>query len=85
MATLKEGLLQRDLESFETHFNDSGLADIKGRARLNGGLVRAAIAAGWIDGLTVDEVGGLGAAEIRVLGDKVSALYTEATAVDPNS
>lgn len=82
MADIKKNLKQRDLEAFEEHFNAID-PELKGQARNNGAVVRAAVAAGWLNGTTDEAVGEMTAKEVRQLAQQVSTVYTELIALDP--
>ena len=52
----------------------------------HGAIVRAAISAGWIEGIEdPDVVTGWTGVEVRTLAKAVDERYTELTTIDPNS
>jgi hypothetical protein len=91
MATLRRDIRQGALEAFEADYSDrlvlddEGVSTLRGQQTFFGATVRAAAAAGWFTNLDADGVDGLTAKEIRKLHIEVNALYTELTAIDPNS
>ena len=80
---LRRNLKQRALEAFEEQFDAYGVNDLKGAQRVHGAMVRAAAAAGWVDGLTPEEVGDLTAKEVRRLSKAIDDLYQELVTLDP--
>lgn len=84
MATLREDLLQRDVEAYEDAINGAGLNDMLGAQRIAGTIVRGAVAAGWFTDLTMaDDVGALKAKEVRKLYLAINERYEALVTVDP--
>lgn len=48
-----------------------------------GRVVRSAIQAGWIQGVTIDEVAAMKPAQVRWMGKQCDAVYTEAVTIPP--
>jgi hypothetical protein len=86
MMKLKKTVNQRQLEDFEDALNRDGRFDeLTGLSKISGRGLRAAIEAGWIEG--VDDpavVDGMSGGEVRKIFQEVNKFYAEATAIDPN-
>lgn len=80
---LNRDLRQRDLERLEAEYEGIELGDLQGAQRIHGAVVRSAIRAGWITGVTVDDVADMRAADVRRMARQVNALYEELVNVDP--
>jgi hypothetical protein len=91
MATLKKDIRQGALEAFELDYSyrleldADGVSTLHSQQRFWGATVRAAAYAEWFTDLDMDGVDDLTAKEVRKLHTEVNALYTEMTAIDPNS
>lgn len=81
-TAIKKDLRQRDLEAFEEHYNAID-TELKGQARNAGAIVRAAVAAGWLNGTDEEAVGDMTAKEVRQLAQAINVAYTEMIALDP--
>lgn len=81
-----EDLRQRDVEKYMRAYRDYKLGDSAVEA--HGKSLRAALRTGWVKAITpeIDEhgVGDLAPAQVRWLGQKIDALYLEATAIPPD-
>lgn len=84
MAVLRGDIKQRDLEAFEERYNEYGIDEIKGASRVAGKLVQAAIEAGWIAELEVDDIADMDGKDVRELSDRVIRMYYGMGEVDPN-
>ena len=77
-------LLQHHLEEFEEISHDSyHLFELRGRNRINGATVRAAIDAGWF-GKTDADVSQMTPIEVMSLAEEINDAYKKATETDPN-
>ena len=84
MATLRDDLLQRDLEAYEDAINSAGLSDMLGAQRIAGTVVRGAVKAGWFADLTnPDAVGDMAAKDVRALMKQINERYEALVTVDP--
>lgn len=83
-ATVKR-LTQRDLEKFGESL---ALETPASASQRRGANVRAAINAGWFEGLTpamtADEVGDQPPTVIKLLGDWIDQVYGEVTTIPPD-
>lgn len=85
MPELLKDLRQRQLEDYEEQLNTiapGGIVEVKGKARIYGTLLRAAVRAGWYGPDYGDEqVDALSFAEVEEMATAVADLYSEFTAV----
>jgi len=74
---------QRHLEAFETEYFTLS-EKLKGKNSDNGAVVRAAIKAGIITGVSLDAIGDMSPREVGKMARAVNAQYVEVMTVDPN-
>lgn len=83
MATFVEDLRQRQLEAYESAFNEMNIEEMQGVARVAGAVVRAAAAAGWFTDLKPEDVGSMTGKETRQLFRDIITRHQELITIDP--
>lgn len=82
---LRGDIKQRDLERWEELYNEYGIDELKGAARIAGKVVQAAIEAGWVTGLEPHAVADMDGKAVRKLSGEVLELYYSMGSIDPKS
>lgn len=81
----EETLLQKHLEEWTKAFREFSHPEA-GAVEYRGALVRASIAAGWLEGSDdPNDVDQMKPRDVRALAAEIDALYTAVVSIDPKS